>query len=84
MIKATNIVLRPIEAVSLLVGYLFAGYPVECIIAFTESGNMPAQRVMGSIGFQQEGVLRRSIFRDIAIYGLLREDVTLAGEGAAT
>jgi hypothetical protein len=36
---------------------------------------------MGSIGFQQ-GVLRRSIFRDgqwrdMAIYGILREDVNV-------
>jgi len=70
------------EAVGLLVGYLFAGYPVEHIIAFTERGNVPAQRVMESIGFQQEGVLRRSIFRDgqwrdIVIYGILREDVKI-------
>jgi len=67
------------EAVKLLVGYLFAGYPVERIIAFTEQENFPAQRVMGSNGFQQEGVLRRSIFRDgqwrdIVIFGILRED----------
>jgi RimJ/RimL family protein N-acetyltransferase len=64
-------------AVRLLVGYLFAGYPVERIIAFTEQENLPAQRVLGGCGFQQEGRLRRSIFRDgqwrdILIYGILR------------
>ncbi len=68
------------EAVRLLVDYLFAGYPVERIMGFTEEENIPAQRVMESIGFQQEGTLRRSIFRDgawrnIHIYGLLREEV---------
>lgn len=68
------------EAVRLLVNYLFAGYPVERIIAFTEQENVPAQRVMESVGFHQEGVLRHSIFRDgqwrnIVIYGILRDDV---------
>jgi RimJ/RimL family protein N-acetyltransferase len=68
------------ETVGLLVSYLFAGYPVERVIAFTEQENLPAQHVMESIGFQQEGILRRSIFRDgqwrdIVIFGLLREEV---------
>ncbi|MCA9922231.1 MAG: GNAT family N-acetyltransferase, partial [Anaerolineales bacterium] len=52
------------EAVKLLVAYLFAGYPVERIIAFTEQENVPAQRVLEKNGFVQEGNLRRSIFRD--------------------
>jgi RimJ/RimL family protein N-acetyltransferase len=68
------------EAGGLLVGYLFAGHPAERIIAFTEQENIPAQRVMESVGFQQEGILRRSSFRDgrwrdIVIYGILRNDV---------
>jgi aminoglycoside 6'-N-acetyltransferase len=67
------------EALGLLVDYLFAGYVVERIMAFTEIENIPSQRVMERCGFQREGVLRRSIFRDgawrdIAIYGLLREE----------
>ncbi len=67
------------EAVSLLVAYLFAGYPVERIIAFTEQENVPAQHVLGKNGFVQEGRLRRSIFRDgqwrdILIYGILRRE----------
>ena len=70
------------EAVSLLVGYLFAGYPVERMIAFTDQENIPAQRVMESVGFQQEGKLRRSMFRDghwrdILIYGILRQEAKL-------
>jgi RimJ/RimL family protein N-acetyltransferase len=67
------------EAVTLLVQYLFAGYPVERIIAFTDQENIPAQRMMERVGFQQEGTLRRSMFRDgqwrdILIYGILRQD----------
>ncbi|MEJ2733010.1 MAG: GNAT family protein [Anaerolineae bacterium] len=68
------------EAVQLLVEYLFAGYPVERVAAFTEDENKPAQRVLERVGFQREGVLRRAMFRDgqwrdIAIYGILRHKV---------
>ncbi len=67
------------EAVKLLVAYLFAGYPAERIIAFTEQENIPAQRVLEKNSFAQEGQLRRSIFRDgqwrdILIYGILRQE----------
>jgi RimJ/RimL family protein N-acetyltransferase len=67
------------EALNLLVDYLFSGYPTERITAFTDSENIPAQRTMESIGFQREGTLRRSMFRDgrwcdVAIYALLREE----------
>jgi RimJ/RimL family protein N-acetyltransferase len=71
------------EAVSLLVNYLFAGYPVERIGAFTDVENVPAQQVLERVGFQREGVLRRATFRDgawrdICMYGLLRSEVTTA------
>jgi RimJ/RimL family protein N-acetyltransferase len=67
------------EAVNLLVDYLFSGYPVERIWALTEMENEPARRVLGDNGFQREGVLRRSTFRDgawrdLAIYALLRSE----------
>ncbi|MFN2199306.1 MAG: GNAT family N-acetyltransferase [Anaerolineales bacterium] len=67
------------EAVGLLVGYLFAGYPVERIMAFTEEANLPARHVLEKNGFQREGQLRRAIFRagqwrDMLIYGLLRQE----------
>lgn len=67
------------EAVNLLVEYLFAGYPVERIIAFTDRENIPAQRLMQGLGFQQEGTLRRSMFRagqwrDILLFGILRQE----------
>jgi RimJ/RimL family protein N-acetyltransferase len=65
------------EAVSLLCGYLFAGYPVERISALTDVDNEPARRLLARAGFQCEGVMRRSSFRDgawhdVALYGLLR------------
>lgn len=65
------------EAVRLLVEYLFAGYPVERVLAFTERENIAAQRVLAKNGFQQEGNLRRAVFRDgqwrdMLIYGILR------------
>jgi len=72
------------EAVTLLVDYLFSGYPTERIGAFTDAENIPAQKMMEKIGFQREGTLRRAMFRDgewrdIAIYGLLRQEWKPAG-----
>jgi len=65
------------DAVNLLVEYLFAGYPVERIIAFTDRENSSAQRLMQGLGFQQEGTLRHSTFRDgrwrdMLIHSILR------------
>lgn len=67
------------EAVRLLVEYLFDGYPVERVAAFTDVENLASQRVLEKMGFQREGVLRRATFRDgrwcdLAIYGLLRSE----------
>jgi len=39
------------EAVKLLVGYLFSGYPVERIMAFTDGDNVPSQRVLERLDF---------------------------------
>jgi len=71
------------EAVRLLVAYLFAGYPVERVMAFTEDENIPAQSVLEKNGFHQEGLLRRSMFReghwrDIRIYAILRPEAQIA------
>jgi RimJ/RimL family protein N-acetyltransferase len=67
------------ESLGLLVDYLFAGYPIERIAAFTDIENIPAQHVMESLGFQREGVLRKAMFRDgawrdVALYAILREE----------
>jgi len=74
------------EGVRLLVEYLFAGYPVERIAAFTDEENRLAQGVMESVGFQREGVLRRAMFRDgqwrdIAVYGILRHEAGVQRSG---
>lgn len=68
------------EAIRLLVEYLFSGYPMERVAAFTDHENRPAQRVMEKVGFQREGTLRRAMFRDgrwrdVAVYGILRGEV---------
>ena len=65
-----------------IVNYLFAGYPTERIMAFTDQENSPAQIVLEKNWFQQEGRLRCSMFRDgqwrdILIYGILRPEVEL-------
>jgi len=67
------------EGVALLVDYLFSGYPTERISAFTDMENIPSQRLMESIGFQREGVIRKGYFRegawhDMAMYGILRSE----------
>ena len=74
------------EGLKLLVEYLFAGYPVERVTAFTDEENRAAQRVMESVGFQREGLLRRATFRDghwrdIALYGILRHEVGALNSG---
>ena len=67
------------EAVSLLTDYLFSGYPAERISAFTDNENQPAKRLLESLGFICEGLIRRATFRDgawkdIALYGILRPE----------
>ena len=67
------------EGVELLIEYLFSGYPTHRITAFTDLENIPAQKLMGNLGFQREGMLRKSFFRDgdwhdIAIYCILRNE----------
>jgi RimJ/RimL family protein N-acetyltransferase len=68
------------EAVRMLVEYLFAGYPVERVAAFTDHENRASQRVMERVGFRREGILRRAMFRDgqwrdVAVYGILRDEM---------
>ena len=67
------------EAVGLLVDYLLSGYSTERVAALTDVENVPAQRVLESLGFQREGVLRRASFRDgrwcdIAVYSIMRDE----------
>jgi len=67
------------EAVGLLLDYLFANYPVERVGAVTDSENTPSCRLLERLGFMREGTLRRAMFRggawrDVALYGILREE----------
>jgi aminoglycoside 6'-N-acetyltransferase len=67
------------EATKLLVDYLLARYPTERISAITDAENVAAQRVLESLGFKREGVLRRASFRggkwsDQVMFGLLRSE----------
>ena len=74
------------EGVGLLVEYLFDGYPVERVAAFTEEENEAARQVMERVGFEREGVLRCAMFRDgqwrdVVIYGILRREVGAKDSG---
>ncbi len=67
------------EAVGLLIDYLFSSFTTERLTAFTDVENIPAKKLLEKSGFQPEGVLRKSYYRDgrwqdMAIYGLLREE----------
>ena len=67
------------EATALMVTYVFARFPAPRVSAFTDAGNVPAQRLLESLGFRREGTLREAMFRggtwsDVALYGLLREE----------
>jgi RimJ/RimL family protein N-acetyltransferase len=65
-----------------LVRYLFAHTPVNRVEATTEIANVAEQRALEKAGFTREGVLRGASFRqgryrDYAVYGVLRDEVTL-------
>jgi aminoglycoside 6'-N-acetyltransferase len=67
------------EAVGMLISYLFDGYSSERISSLTDAENVAAQRLLESLHFQREGLLRRASFRDaewrdMLIYGLLRAE----------
>ena len=67
------------EAVELLLGYIFARVPAERVSSFTDVANMPARKLLESLGFQLEGTIRRAMFRgaswtDVAMYGIIRDE----------
>jgi [ribosomal protein S5]-alanine N-acetyltransferase len=62
----------------LLVDYLFDTTPAHRLQAFTEVENVAEQRSLEKVGFEREGVLRRSVYRsgswrDTVLYALLRD-----------
>jgi RimJ/RimL family protein N-acetyltransferase len=67
------------EAVSFLIDYLFRVYPHPAISAKTRPDNDASRGLLESLGFTQEGRLRRAAFwdgeyLDTIHYGLLREE----------
>ena len=67
------------EAVQIMVDYLFLHKDTVRIQAETHPDNIPSQKVLLRAGFKKEGVIRKSFFsrgvyRDTALYGLLREE----------
>jgi RimJ/RimL family protein N-acetyltransferase len=68
----------------LLVDYLFRFSTVHRLEALTDAQNLAEQKVLERCGFTREGVLRGAVFqnaawRDIVVYGLLRDDHATAG-----
>lgn len=69
------------EALKALISYLFDTENYTCITARSFLPNIASQRLLESLGFLREGVLRRcvkgynSIVFDDCIYSLLKEDL---------
>ena len=68
-----------IEAVNIMVDYLFLAKNSVRIQAATNVDNGPCQRVLEKAGFQKEGRLRKSYFvrgewKDLFMYSILREE----------
>ena len=66
------------EAVSLLVDYTFRTYDHPAVGARTFADNDASRGLLDSLGFTEEGRIRRDMFvdgayRDTVLYGLLRE-----------
>jgi len=64
----------------LLAEHLFGTTRAHRLVALTEADNVAEQRALEKCGFQREGVLRQGGFRggqwrDVLIYGLLRDDM---------
>jgi RimJ/RimL family protein N-acetyltransferase len=73
----------------MLARYLFAHAPVNRIQAFTEADNIAEQRALEKAGFAREAVVKGRTFRDGAwrdevLYRMLRAELPLTPDGAAT
>lgn len=67
------------EALTMIVDLLFLTKEVNRIQAQTHSENLASHRILETVGFKKEGVLRKSIFIggewvDSWVYGILREE----------
>lgn len=69
------------EALSALISYLFETENLSCITARSFAPNVASQRLLESLGFQREGLLRRcvkgfeGIIFDDFLYSLFKEDL---------
>ena len=68
-----------LEAVGLLIDYLFETKILERIQATTNIANIGSQRVLEKLGFTKEGTMRKGDFikgkfSDLLLYSLLREE----------
>jgi len=67
------------EAVQIIVDYLFLHKDIVRVQAETHPDNIASRRVLEKAGFSAEGIIRKSFFsrgvyRDTAMYSLLREE----------
>jgi RimJ/RimL family protein N-acetyltransferase len=67
------------EAVTIFVDYLFLSRDLVRIQAATDLRNMASQRILETVGFKREGIVRKSMFihgewRDFQLYSILREE----------
>ncbi|HEV3353229.1 MAG TPA: GNAT family protein, partial [Acidimicrobiales bacterium] len=63
----------------LLAEHLFATTPAHRLVALTEADNVAEQRSLEKCAFRREGLLRQGGFRggawrDVVVYGRLRDD----------
>ena len=67
------------EAIRIMVDYLFLSKNIVRIQAETHPQNIASQRVLAKAGFKKEGIVRQSFFsrgvwRDTALFSVLREE----------
>jgi diamine N-acetyltransferase len=67
------------EAVTVMVDYLFLSKNIMRVQAMTDLRNIASQRVLEKVGFEKEGIIRKSDFargewRDNYLFSILREE----------
>jgi len=67
------------EAIQIMVDYLFLSKNIVRIQAETDPKNIASQKALEKAGFKKEGIIRKSFFsrgvwRDTALYSILREE----------
>ena len=72
------------EAMQVMLGYAFQRLGLRRVYAYISIHNIPPQRLVESLGFTREGLLRKcrfrkGRFRDYYVYGMLREEFRSRG-----